>query len=76
LGIVFFWALWIFFSNKETPVVIGSDVMFGPYCKVIGGNHDIDWANGTMMRSPHLGAGKGIVIEYDIKICRFSACPL
>ena len=37
-----------FSSNKDTPVIIGSYVMFGPYCKIIGGNHNISWINGVM----------------------------
>ena len=40
--------------------------MFGPFCKVIGGNHNITWTDGPMMKAPYLGSGKGIVIEDDV----------
>ena len=30
-----------FATNKYVRVFIDDDVMFGPYCKVIGGNHDL-----------------------------------
>jgi acetyltransferase-like isoleucine patch superfamily enzyme len=55
-----------FSTNKDTVVVIGDDVMFGPYCKIIGGNHNINWSGGRMMNAPYMGAGKGIVIEDDV----------
>lgn len=32
-----------FVTNKYTQVRIGNDVMFGPFCKIIGGNHDVKW---------------------------------
>lgn len=54
-----------FSSNKDTRITIGSNVMFGPYCKVIGGNHNTTWPYGPMMNAPYLGRGKGIVIEDD-----------
>jgi acetyltransferase-like isoleucine patch superfamily enzyme len=57
-----------FSSNKETAITIGSDVMFGPHCKVIGGNHNTSWPGGPMVRAPFLGPGKGIVIEDDVWI--------
>lgn len=53
-------------SNKETPVIIGSNVMLGPDCKIIGGNHNTSWPDGPMMKAPYLGGGKGIVIEDDV----------
>jgi acetyltransferase-like isoleucine patch superfamily enzyme len=40
--------------------------MFGPYCKVIGGNHNIGCVDGPMMDAPYLGSGKGIKIENDV----------
>lgn len=32
-----------FVTNKNNPVVIGDCVMFGPFCKIIGGNHDTSY---------------------------------
>lgn len=55
-----------FSSNKDTPIIIGSDVMFGPDCKIIGGNHNIDWDEGRMMFAPYVPDGRGIVIEDDV----------
>ncbi len=57
-----------FSSNKDTMISIGSKVMFGPYCKVIGGNHNISWVDGQMMDAPYLGSGKGVIIEDDVWI--------
>ena len=55
-----------FSSNKDTAISIGSDVMFGPSCKVIGGNHNITWVGGSMSNAPYIGGGKGIIIEDDV----------
>lgn len=57
-----------FSSNTVTQITIGSDVMFGPYCKVIGGNHNITWTGGVMSDAPFLGKGEGIVIQDDVWI--------
>jgi len=35
-------------TNKFSPVKIGADVMFGPYCKIIGGNHDYTYSKGPL----------------------------
>lgn len=35
-------------TNEFSPVRIGSDVMFGPYCKLIGGNHDYRYTKGAL----------------------------
>lgn len=37
-----------FDTNQFSPVRIGDDVMFGPYCKLIGGNHDYSYAKGPL----------------------------
>lgn len=55
-------------SNHITPIIIGDNVMFGPYVKVIGGNHNISWAEGPMMKAPFQNSGQGIEIEDDVWI--------
>lgn len=37
-----------FDTNQFSPVRIGDDVMFGPYCKLIGGNHDYSYTKGPL----------------------------
>ena len=37
-----------FVTNKNNPVIIGNAVMFGPDCKIIGGNHDASFINHHM----------------------------
>jgi acetyltransferase-like isoleucine patch superfamily enzyme len=53
-----------FDTNEFSPVRIGDDVMFGPYCKLIGGNHDYSYTKGPLAENrfprPHR---KEIVIE-------------
>ncbi len=63
----FFCGPWAYFSsNKKTKIIIGDKVMFGPYCKIIGGNHNIEWNGGAMMDAPQAFAGKGITVEDDV----------
>lgn len=50
-------------TSKDALIRIGSKVMFGPGCKVIGGNHNIGWDQGHMMDAPHSTQDKGITIE-------------
>ena len=52
-----------FSTSKVAKVDIGDYVMFGPACKVIGGNHNMAWSGGHMMHSPCNTDDKGIVIE-------------
>lgn len=69
IGENFFTGPYSYFStNKETFVVIGDDVMFGPHCKMFGGNHNTSWAGGPMNIAPPKGPGRGIVIEDDVWI--------
>lgn len=35
-------------TNEFSPVRIGADVMLGPYCKLIGGNHDYTYTKGAL----------------------------
>lgn len=37
-----------FVTNKNNPVQIGNSVMFGPFCKIIGGNHDLKFNKNHM----------------------------
>ncbi len=53
-----------FSTNEFSPVTIGAAVMFGPRCKIIGGNHDYAYTKGhlaqhTVPRAEH----RGIIIE-------------
>lgn len=52
-----------FSTNQRTSIDIGNSVMFGPDCKVIGGNHNTQWLGGHMMYAPNNQDDKGIVIE-------------
>lgn len=37
-----------FSTNDNCPVIIGNAVMFGPGCKILGGNHDIKYNKNHM----------------------------
>lgn len=53
-----------FVTNQFSPVRIGKDVMFGPYCKLIGGNHNYAYTKGALaMCQLPLPEQKEIVIE-------------
>lgn len=58
-----------FDTNQFSPVRIGDDVMFGPYCKLIGGNHDYSYTKGPLsdhrFPRPHQ---KEIIIENGVWI--------
>jgi len=43
-----------FVTNKNNPVEIGNAVMFGPGCKILGGNHD------TLYKDNHMYFNKNI----------------
>jgi acetyltransferase-like isoleucine patch superfamily enzyme len=56
-----------FSSNNKAIVKIGNDVMFGPRCMVIAGNHNISDYNTTMRLAPKLWDKEvGIIIENDV----------
>lgn len=74
-----------FGTNKNNPVVIGNHVMLGPFCKIIGGNHDykftknhmcynqnIDHMNTTIIIEDGVWIGSGTVILSNSKICEGS----
>lgn len=53
-----------FVTNEFSPVSIGNDVMFGPFCKIIGGNHDYTYTKGSLIMNQHpFPEGKEIIIE-------------
>lgn len=43
-----------FVTNKHIPVFIGNNVMFGPFCKIFGGNHNIKFTEGHMIFAPEI----------------------
>ena len=54
-------------TNKFIPVIIGSDVMFGPFCKIFGGDHDIKYKMGHIRYAPEKEVkGKKITIENGV----------
>ncbi|WP_299244495.1 acyltransferase [uncultured Aquimarina sp.] len=53
-----------FVTNKAIPVSIGDHVMFGPFCRILGGNHNIKFKeNHIMYEIPDHHAPSKIVIE-------------
>lgn len=71
-----------FVTNKNNPVQIGNSVMFGPYCKIIGGNHnksyneshlyynkDIDHMQSKILIEDGVWIGASTVILSGAKIC-------
>lgn len=63
-GDEFFSGPFCYFSTSKVAMVnIGDSVMFGPGCKVIGGNHNMAWSGGHMMYAPCNKEDKGIIIE-------------
>jgi acetyltransferase-like isoleucine patch superfamily enzyme len=64
VGDFFFTGPYFYMStSKAAKIYIKNSVMFGPYCKVIGGNHNVKWSGGHMMYAPENISDKGIVIE-------------
>lgn len=43
-----------FITNNAIDVKIGDYVMFGPFCKILGGNHDIQFSKGHLMQEDPL----------------------
>lgn len=41
-----------FVTNKYIPVSIGDDIMFGPFCKIFGGDHDIKFTQNHIRFAP------------------------
>ena len=41
-----------FVTNKYIPVNIGNHVMFGPYCKIFGGDHDVKYSKNHLRYAP------------------------
>jgi acetyltransferase-like isoleucine patch superfamily enzyme len=41
-----------FVTNKHIPVSIGDHVMFGPYCKIFGGDHDLQYEKNHIRFAP------------------------
>ncbi|WP_298550536.1 acyltransferase [uncultured Algibacter sp.] len=53
-----------FVTNEFIPVKIGNHIMFGPFCKIFGGNHDIKYTKNHIYYAPESKVeGKKIVIE-------------
>jgi acetyltransferase-like isoleucine patch superfamily enzyme len=53
-----------FVTNQYSPVRICDNVMFGPHCKIIGGNHDYTWTKGYLNQNDKpLAEFKEILIE-------------
>ncbi len=64
IGSFFFTGPFFYMStNKHTSINIGDSVMFGPDCKVIAGNHNMEWAGGHMMDAPQRENDKGVIVE-------------
>jgi acetyltransferase-like isoleucine patch superfamily enzyme len=58
-----------FVTNEYSPVKIGNHVMFGPYCKIVGGNHDYRYAGGPLaMHDRPMSEIREIVIEDGVWI--------
>ena len=41
-----------FVTNKYIPVIIGDDIMFGPFCKIFGGDHDLGYTKNHIRYAP------------------------
>jgi acetyltransferase-like isoleucine patch superfamily enzyme len=41
-----------FVTNKHIPVFIGNDIMFGPFCKIFGGDHDLKFTQKHIRFAP------------------------
>lgn len=53
-------------TNKNIEIIIGNDVMIGPCCKLIAGNHNIRDVRTTMNLASHNDSDKGILIQNDV----------
>lgn len=53
-----------FITNKFIPVQMGNDIMFGPFCKIFGGNHDVKYTDNHIYFAPEIKAeATEIVLE-------------
>lgn len=50
-----------FVTNKNNPVYIGNAVMFGPDCKIIGGNHDVRFTKNHMFFNKNIDHLKSFI---------------
>lgn len=58
-----------FVTNKYIPVVIGNDIMFGPFCKIFGGDHDLKYNKNHIRFAPEKEVHeKSISIENGVWI--------
>lgn len=58
-----------FVTNKFIPVNIGDQVMFGPFCKIFGGDHDLGYSQNHIRFAPEKEVlGSQIVIEDGVWI--------
>jgi acetyltransferase-like isoleucine patch superfamily enzyme len=56
-----------FVTNKFIPVEIGNDVMFGPFCKMFGGDHDLKYNDNHIRFAPEKKVlKKKIIIENGV----------
>jgi acetyltransferase-like isoleucine patch superfamily enzyme len=51
-----------FVTNRNHLVTIGNDVMFGPFCKIIGGSHDSKFTKNHMMYNHDIEHAKSEII--------------
>ncbi|SHI94556.1 acyltransferase [Aquimarina spongiae] len=53
-----------FVTNKYIPVEIGNHIMFGPFCKIFGGDHDLEYTDNHIRFAPEKAVvDKKIVLE-------------
>lgn len=58
-----------FVTNKFIPVEIGSHVMFGPFCRILGGDHDLEFEENHIRFAPEKKVlNSRIVIEDGVWI--------
>lgn len=58
-----------FVTNKHIPVIVGNHVMFGPFCKIFGGDHDLKYDRNHIRFAPEKEVqNKSIIIEDGVWI--------
>ncbi len=58
-----------FVTNKHIPVIIGDDIMFGPFCKIFGGDHDLRFTQNHIRFAPEKSVeNTHIVLENGVWI--------
>lgn len=58
-----------FVTNKHIPVSIGNHVMFGPFCKIFGGDHDVKYDKNHIRFAPEKEVQmKSITVEDGVWI--------